>query len=852
MACQRANGGGRVCDGPAAGQNVAAMKMQAGNNVVVYEGDCLLVEAVKDAVAPGYDASLTESGQLVAKILVASSYTDLCISSAKIVYPVRIEDVPGCSLHQIEPMSGLDFRCWDCDSSIAGSRRYVPKGAVCVYQTSNPNRYCGHPIWSRYVCHGDNQFYIDRAGHSLLDKYNCSISFDRTEGVHILCDGRFASNPMTVLPDSGAPPNVKTLIVRHHAIDQIPVRKTFAAQQLEHLDLSFNNITSISGVSMLSLTGLRHFNISHNRITRLHPDLLPFNNRLDVLDVRGNDIQILRADTFVSAMRSNCAALLLPDTCNPPIVPCNAFLATDPTGSASATPTIIDLTSSSTTTTTTTTTTTNSSEFGLSTVRPAASCRVVDTSVTLTCRSGATYRASQLCDGIPDCPDADDEEACTQVWDTSEAFLIKDCTSGRMVVRFDHGHVFARSEDESVVVPCFTLTYLRLMYFGSTKPSEEEGQPQWRFSSVEDRLTIHYDLNRTTLSIHAYIDGSELATSYTLANLIILTKSTTDAPRLPGTTTPHSLSTARQAHGPQHVVVFATIAGALLLCAVGATILIRRARRRRPIPWLDDVSNEQVLAQRLQVALARTTTSPTAGAKFDSMSVAAVPKHGCGIIHRDIAARNVLLQQAVADPFAVEVVLSDFGHARLLTRGTEGSENNPDPATDMSAGMASNPVFESGPSRDDEAAHGGEYYRQHSTIQTAVRWQPPESLARDSFSPASDMWSYGVLLYELWSMGQTPYVEVVSEANVATAIMQGYPLQLSVEARTGFAQVPGLFELWGRLMVFAPGRRASSAEAVGLLQHAVHLSQQATVAAPSRAWCDGSLGEIDNFNESQL
>ena len=47
-----------------------------------------------------------------------------------------------------------------------------------------------------------------------------------------------------------------------------------------------------------------------------------------------------------------------------------------------------------------------------------------------------------------------------------------------------------------------------------------------------------------------------------------------------------------------------------------------------------------------------------------------------------------------------------------------------------------------------------------------VRWMSPESLTDGLFTPSSDIWSYGVLLYEMITFGSFPF-QVSSDWRIA-------------------------------------------------------------------------------------
>ena len=86
-------------------------------------------------------------------------------------------------------------------------------------------------------------------------------------------------------------------------------------------------------------------------------------------------------------------------------------------------------------------------------------------------------------------------------------------------------------------------------------------------------------------------------------------------------------------------------------------------------------------------------------------------------IHRDLAARNCLLDQ----DFRVKV--SDFGLTKHIMDKT--------------------------------------YYKCRSlTKAIPIKWMAIESIEHNIFSTKTDVWSFGVLLWELFTRGETPYKSI--------------------------------------------------------------------------------------------
>ncbi|XP_069846328.1 high affinity nerve growth factor receptor isoform X2 [Dipodomys merriami] len=101
-------------------------------------------------------------------------------------------------------------------------------------------------------------------------------------------------------------------------------------------------------------------------------------------------------------------------------------------------------------------------------------------------------------------------------------------------------------------------------------------------------------------------------------------------------------------------------------------------------------------------------------------------------VHRDLATRNCLVGQGLV------VKIGDFGMSRDI--------------------------------------YSTDYYRVGGRTMLPIRWMPPESILYRKFTTESDVWSFGVVLWEIFTYGKQPWYQL-SNTEAIECITQGRELE---------------------------------------------------------------------------
>ena len=71
---------------------------------------------------------------------------------------------------------------------------------------------------------------------------------------------------------------------------------------------------------------------------------------------------------------------------------------------------------------------------------------------------------------------------------------------------------------------------------------------------------------------------------------------------------------------------------------------------------------------------------------------------------------------------------------------------------------------------------GSEMYEQKTKGALPIRWMAPESLYFSVFTPKSDVWGFGILMWEIVTLGSTPYPGMGAR-EVMRKVRDGYRLE---------------------------------------------------------------------------
>eukprot|EP00730_Choanoeca_flexa_P008615 TRINITY_DN12511_c1_g2_i3.p1 TRINITY_DN12511_c1_g2~~TRINITY_DN12511_c1_g2_i3.p1 ORF type:complete len:788 (+),score=71.55 TRINITY_DN12511_c1_g2_i3:117-2480(+) len=672
----------------------------------------------------------------------------------------------------------------------------VSSGTLCKVNCIEHNH-----LFSAYTCM-NGRWYADHQHGSICPYFQeCSLSLSA-----IVCDrcGRPDMTSLRHLPKRLSA-GLTTVIFRCHAISEMLMEPIVdIGTDLKYLDVSRNQIVRLHGSVFFTSPNLEYLNLSHNYISVVSPDGLPYWQKLRVLDLSYNRIfyvfpaafsAVFPADCATDVVfeskgnRCNCSLVHRPPSCNNVYCDCEVPLN--------------------------------------------VSCDFVNGS-----SLAPAIPASYICDGIADCPDCSDERACKQDFNFEVRELLS-CIGSRVTISIQRGI--------GIIYPAsFETQTCRLMphaeFMAIPIAPLFKGSPiVWKRDTEIGGLAVNINLFFASSSIlsmqsnythlRSGIRSSAVQQNFQFANECPLFLDTLEAPEL----------TNQSATSNRVLIASLSSGGAVLFLILAVCVLLRRRQRRvhlqsvqsgrkslqrtinelitdlqygrqlddssiSKLPLLaratfasdevslgsgyygkvvkvlavkaqDEIEAHEYYAMKMLDSIAEEQTDQIQDVIFEAcimhslqhchivaiygiiedelpLSIvmelaplgslrplltsrgASIPQsnklemlaqcasalahvHSYNLIHRDIAARNVLVW-SLDSPL---VKLADFGLGRKL-----GSTQ--------------------------------EYYRSTSSDAMPFRWMAPEALSKGKFSFASDVWSFGVLMWEVLHNVVTPYANL--------------------------------------------------------------------------------------------
>ena len=157
-----------------------------------------------------------------------------------------------------------------------------------------------------------------------------------------------------------------------------------------------------------------------------------------------------------------------------------------------------------------------------------------------------------------------------------------------------------------------------------------------------------------------------------------------------------------------------------------------------------------------------------------------------GVVHRDVASRNVLIRLEEGGRFTCK--LTDFGLSRIFDKLV---------------------------------------YHSQSSAPIPVRWTPLEGLFYSTFSEKSDMWSFGVLMWELLTYCRVfPYTEFRDDTELVEEIEKG----LRLLSPTGTP--PKVYQLMCLCWDVDPEKRPTFSQMTSILQGLIKSAPEAKTSTP--------------------